>query len=144
LMAACANANSTNQDELIDDTLDVEFSFENQGKTPAIIREISVSLHHWSQLPAVPPAYTSELKCFPTNRYVAPGKLTEIKAITVQTPITRESASSLLRGDSFIWFFGRAIYDDVFGDRHEHAFIWRYSVGYFLPYYGNDKYEKNT
>ncbi len=145
LMDAYAGADSTNQDEIIRIPLAIAFSFENQGRTPAIVREISVSLHHWSDLPANPPVYTSELQYLPTNTYVASGKATEQKEITrFAGPVTRQAATSLLRGDSFIWFFGRIIYDDVFGARHEHAFIWRYGIGYFLPYYGNDKYIKNT
>lgn len=137
-------ANSTNQGTILASPMSVEFSFENQGRTPAIIREISAEVHHWDVLPGEPPVYESALGLLPTNRYLASGKVTDQRSISIQTSITYAACNALIRGDSFIWFFGRIVYDDVFGDPHEHAFIWRYGLGFFLPYYGNDKYIKNT
>jgi hypothetical protein len=144
LLDAYTLANSTNQDSIIITPLDVEFSFENQGRTPAVIREISASLYHGGELPPVPTAYIAALELLPTNRYVAPNGATEPKEVTVQTPISYQAATSIARGDSFIWFIGRVLYDDIFGSTHEHAFVWRFSKGYFLPFYGNEKYVRNT
>ena len=144
LLDAYVLANSTNQDSLVIAPLSVEFSFENQGKTPAVVREISASISHLSELPPAP-TYIADLRLLPKNLYVAPSKPTEKTEVSLQGPVSYRGATSICgRGDSFIWFFGRILYDDIFGNAHEHAFVWRFSMGYFLPYYGNEKYIRNT
>jgi hypothetical protein len=50
----------------------------------------------------------------------------------------------LMRAESSIWFYGRVVYDDIFGEAHERRFCWRFSSGHFLPYYQNEKYIQNT
>ena len=39
-------------------------------------------------------------------------------------PLSIDAARSIQTGQSFLWFFGRVVYDDVFGREHETRFCW--------------------
>ena len=59
--------------------------------------------------------------------------------------MTKEDASTVVHAYSYIWFYGRVIYDDNFGKRHEHRFLWRYGGAHgFRPNYEHKHYVKNT
>jgi hypothetical protein len=145
IMAAYAAANSETAHLEITHPISVEFSFENQGKTPAEIREVSASLVHWTELPLEPNYDASaRLALLPTNRYLAANSRTAQKPVELQIRPTFSAAMSMMRGDSFIWFYGRVIYFDIFGEEHEHRFVWRFGSGDFNPYYGNKSYITST
>jgi hypothetical protein len=119
----------------------VNFSIENQGKTPAIIKSVSGQMHHYKAL-SDEPGYGAPLDV-PKNRYLGSGQETEPIMVNLIAP-TYKTIGMLMRNESAIWFYGRVTYDDIFGEGHEHRFCWRYSSGYFLPHYRDEKYIQNT
>jgi hypothetical protein len=131
-----------NLKERSESNLFVEFSIENQGKTPAIIKTVSAQLFHYKELPDEP-GYGAPL-LLPKSRFLASGREIEPNILVDMLPLTYGRVGSMMRAETGIWFYGRIIYDDIFGDSHEHRFCWRYSSGYFLPYYRNEDYIKNT
>jgi hypothetical protein len=120
----------------------VDFSIENEGKTPAVIRSVSAQMLHYKGLPDEP-GYGAPLD-LPKNRFLGAGKEIKPSIMVDMLAPTYGTVGMLMRAESAIWFYGRVTYDDIFGDGHEHCFCWRYSSGYFLPYYRNEKYIKNT
>jgi hypothetical protein len=131
-----------NLKERIDHNLVIEFSIENQGKTPAIIKSVSAQIFHYKTLPDEP-GYGAPLD-LPKNRYLAPGKETDPSIMIDMLSPTYNTVGMLMRGESALWFYGRVTYYDIFGGCHEHRFCWRFSSGYFLPYYRNEEYIKNA
>lgn len=121
----------------------VDFVFDNVGKTPAIIREVSASVEYWTSLPTKP-TYSPKMELLPRISHVKAGLESEKKMAFLMRDLTMGQIASLMRGESALWFFGNVVYDDIFGISHEHRFVWRYISGYFLPYYGNLEYTKNT
>jgi hypothetical protein len=132
-----------NLNERIESSLAVDFSIENQGKTPAIIKGVSAQMFHYRELPDDEPGYGAPLD-LPKNRYLGAGKEIDPNIMVPMLAPTYRTVGSLMRAESALWFYGRVTYDDIFGDSHEHRFCWRYSSGYFLPYYRNEKYIQNT
>jgi hypothetical protein len=131
-----------NLKERIGSSLVVDFSIENQGKTPAIIKTVSAQIFHYKVLPDEP-GYGAPLE-LPKNRYLGAGKEVDPPIMVPMLAPTYGVVGGLMRAESGVWFYGRVTYDDIFGDGHEHCFCWRYSSGYFLPYYRNENYIKNT
>jgi len=131
-----------NLGERIDSSLLVDFSIENQGKTPAIIKNVSAQMFHYRELPDEP-GYGAPLE-LPKNRYLGGGREIDEPIMAPMLGPTYRTVGMLMRAESAIWFYGRVTYDDIFGEGHEHRFCWRYSSGYFLPYYRNEKYIQNT
>ena len=122
--------NDSNFNERIGHLVVVDFAIENLEKTPAIIRQVSATLRHLTAL-SNEPNYDTEL-LVPKNRFLGAGGET-IPEIKVNEPIpTYEAVRQLWVGESFVWFYGRVIYDDIFGEEYEHRFIWRFSQGFFL------------
>jgi hypothetical protein len=120
----------------------VQYSLKNYGRTPAILKEISHELVHWNKLP-------EELKYFavpamPKELAIGAGGGTESLQCTLALPLTVEAATSIGRGDTFLWFYGHVVYEDAFGREREHRFLYRYRIGPgFQPYYFKD-YNRST
>jgi hypothetical protein len=115
----------------------VQYLLKNYGRTPAVLKEISHELQHWNRLP-------EELKYFPIPALpkelaIPAGANTESLQATLALPVTVEAARSISRGDSYLWLYGRAVYEDAFGRQREHRFLYRYRIGPgFQPYYYKD------
>jgi hypothetical protein len=138
------------------------YQFINHGKTPAILKAASAEFHHWTDLPqqihyfdkllgreiAIRSGDTYPL---PAERSVTSSEARFI-ALTGDIPVTRKfyqigqpltepidtnAARSIQSGDSFLWFYGRVIYEDVFRKHHETCFCWRYDgrLNSFEQYY---------
>jgi hypothetical protein len=59
--------------------------------------------------------------------------------------LTVWQAKSVVRAHSYVWFYGRIIYEDIFGVKHEHRFLWRYGGAHgFRPNYEHPNYIRNT
>jgi hypothetical protein len=120
----------------------VQYALKNYGRTPAVLKEISHELQHWSRLP-------EELKYFPIPAMpkevaVVAGASSESLQCTLTVPLTVEAATSIRRGDSYLWFYGRVVYEDAFAREREHRFLHRYRIGPgFQPYHYKD-YNKST
>lgn len=122
--------------------ISVSYTFKNYGKTPALLREISSRLVYFKKLPAYPyyiasDAILKEYMLAPNDTIVLPHCRLE--------DMTKEDASTVVHAYSYIWFYGRVIYDYNFGKRHEHRFLWRYGGAHgFRPNYEHKHYVKNT
>jgi hypothetical protein len=120
----------------------VQYALKNYGRTPAVLKEISHELQHWSRLP-------EELKYFPIPAMpkevaVVAGASSESLQCTLAVPLTAEAATSIGRSDSYLWFYGRVVYEDAFAREREHRFLYRYRIGPgFQPYHYKD-YNKST
>jgi hypothetical protein len=59
--------------------------------------------------------------------------------------LTVPEAAAIVRAQSYIWFYGRILYDDIFGQEREHRFLWRFGGAHgFRPNYEHPKYIKNS
>jgi hypothetical protein len=120
----------------------VQYVLKNYGRTPAVLKEISHELQHWRSLP-------EELKYFPIPAMpkevaVVAGASSESLQCTLAVPLTVEAATSIRRSDSYLWFYGRVVYEDAFAREREHRFLYRYRIGPgFQPYHYKD-YNKST
>jgi hypothetical protein len=130
----------------------VSYNFKNYGKTPAIIKEISAMFFVGSKPPSEPVYIPNDdiLK----ESMIASGDVTAIADSTrdilthyckFKTAVTLAEAKEIVRAQSYIWFFGRILYEDIFGRKHEHRFLWRYGGAHgFRPNYEYPKYTKNS
>jgi hypothetical protein len=99
-------------------------------------------MFYYKELPDEP-GYGAPL-LLPKNRFLAAGKDVDPPILVDMLAPTYGRVGSMMRAEAGVWVYGRVTYDDIFGDGHEHRFCWRYSSGYFLPYYGNKNYMQNT
>jgi len=115
----------------------VQYVLKNYGKTPAVLKEISHDLQHWSN----PPDELRYLpiRTMPKERAVVAGGSSEPLQCILVAPLTDAAAATIRTGDSFLWLYGRVVYDDAFGREREHRFLYRYRMGYgFQPHYYKD------
>jgi hypothetical protein len=127
------------------DGLSVHYRYENHGNTPAIIRAASVEFAHLTVLP-------SDLRYGDTpvdgeivirGGEANPRDKAETRYLT--TPLTQEDVIRLSNGESFLWFYGHVVYDDIFGKGHETAFCWYYNGPAKSFYqYGGRRYNYRT
>jgi hypothetical protein len=134
------------------DVADVTYSFKNYGKTPAIVREISARLVYGAK-PPEEPTY------IPTDQVLQEHMIASGDSTAIITPLddvrphrcqmdeglTIQEANAVVRAQSYIWFYGRVLYQDIFGQEREHRFLWRYGGAHgFRPNYEYPNYVKNT
>jgi len=121
----------------------VKYKIRNYGKTPAIIKEISHCLTWAKTLPRMP-AY------IPADFVLEEQMISANDSAGVITCESNESfmksIESFNKGESSSWFYGRVVYDDIFGNRHEHCFVWWHDISTkgFRPDYKENEYNKNT
>jgi len=123
----------------------VKFVCKNYGKSTAILKEISHDLRYWSELPSL--LRYAPSPDLPKERAIVAGASSEPIQCTLALPVTSAIASSIRARESFLWVYGRVLYDDAFGRAREHRFLSRYQIGYgFQPYLHADyeAYNKNT
>ena len=120
----------------------VKFVCKNYGKSAAILREISHDLQHWGSLPTH--LRYSPTPNMPKERALVGGGSSEPIECTMALPLTAAAATGIRAGESFLWAFGRVLYDDAFGREREHRFLCRYRVGYGFQPYDYKDYNKNT
>jgi hypothetical protein len=130
-------------DGVVDAGAYVLFCFKNYGKTPAIVKEMSFRLVFFERLPDEPIYIPSDIILL--ENMISTGNITGGHECKLETKITLGQARTIIRAQSYVWFYGHIIYDDIFGKEHEHAFIWRYGGAHgFRPNYEHPKYIKNT
>lgn len=126
----------------------VSYCFKNYGKTPAIIKEISSRLVYFAKIPA-DPVYVARDTVLQENM-IASGEFTRSSYDTnlycsLDTAITMRQAKTIINAQSYVWFYGSVVYDDIFGQEHEHRFLWRFGGKHgFRPNYEHPNYIKNT
>jgi hypothetical protein len=120
----------------------VQYVLKNYGRTPAVLKEISHELQRWSDLPEK--LHYLPIPAMPKELAIVAGASSEPLQCTLVVPLTVEAATSIRTGDSFLWLYGRVLYEDAFGREREHRFLYRYRIGPgFQPYYYKD-YNKST
>jgi hypothetical protein len=118
-------------------------AFKNYGKTPAIVKEIDLRLAYFENLPSEPLYIARDTVL--SEFMIEDGAETDVQSCELENRLTREQANRVVRAQSYIWFYGRVVYDDVFGIEHEHRFLWRYGGEHgFRPNYTHSQYIKNT
>lgn len=144
--------NTPSMDEgFVSDAAGVYYNFKNYGKTPAIIKEISARLIYGKK-PADEPIYVPSDQVL-REHMIASGEITTAILFDEARPhrckledrMTLGQAKTIIRAQSYVWFYGRILYDDIFGMEHEHRFLWRYGGAHnFRPNYEYPNYIKNT
>jgi hypothetical protein len=134
----------SNEDELVgDNETAVQCIFKNYGKTPAIVKEINLNLAYYENLP-VEPVYIARDTVL-SEFMISGGGETDPQPCQLAHRLTRAQAIRVIRAHSYIWFYGRIVYDDIFGREHQHRFLWRYGGERgFRPNFEHARYIQNT
>jgi hypothetical protein len=104
---------------------EISYVFQNHGRTPAIIREIS---HGACIAPEFPIERTySHVIHLPSHLLASDKETPPIKADDVPK-ITTAIAKSIDDIEDTFWFYGNVTYDDMFGWRRTFDFVWHYSA----------------
>jgi len=121
----------------------VRYKFKNYGKTPALLKEISRFVSQEVALPEEPQYIPVDTVT--KERFVAAGDATEEWECSFPGPLSIQDAASINRAQRSFWFYGRVIYDDIFGTSHEHRFVWKWNAGShgFRPI-DHPQHSKNT
>jgi hypothetical protein len=129
-------------DGFVSTPVTVEFRFKNYGKTPAILREVSrdikVSANFPDEIEYLPVEFV------PTERILAADAETDPPWKCIRTHLSKVELMEIIRAQKSFWFFGRMLYDDVFGISHEHRFIYRYNSSRGWRSFDHETYSKNT
>jgi hypothetical protein len=124
--------------------IEVEYRFVNDGKTPATIKRVEADFDIWDRIPDTI-QYSSEITQSYIKRFIKADEVTETKQ-RVYDRIDPDLAGQILLGNRNVWFFGRVIYDDVFGNEWEHRFLWMFRGGggaFFRPV-AHEKHGKSS
>lgn len=101
----------------------VQYPFKNHGRTPAILKEIHVASGFWrSSLPTMAAAIGGAI---PDGLVLSAGEESRQFGCLMKTTVTDWDEAK--DGGGYIAFFGRIIYTDVFGERHETGFCREYN-----------------
>jgi hypothetical protein len=130
-----------------DDPPKVCFRFKNYGKTPAFVKEISFDLKQMAEFSKEALHYVPDTT-FTRNNIIASTDTVPLGdrgpfEKTLDVPFDCVAASSVEQGQSALWFFGRIVYDDVWGNEHFTTFCRTYRglSNDFVPY-GGKPYER--
>jgi hypothetical protein len=129
-------------DGFVSTPVTVEYRFKNYGKTPATIKEVSrdiiVSANCPNEIEYLPVEFV------PTERVLAADAETDPPWKCIRTHLSKGELMEIIRAQKSFWFYGRVLYDDVFGIGHEHRFIYRYNSSRGWRSFDHETYSKNT
>jgi hypothetical protein len=136
-----AELNRVTSNNMVGVPVSVEFAFKNYGKTPAILKEVCRDI-------ILMPTFPDSIEYFPVHfipsaRVVAAGESTDAWKC-MQTHISKQDLNAVIRAQTSYWFFGRVLYDDIFGGGHEHRFIYQYNSAHGWSTFHHPEYSKNT
>ena len=120
-----ANLANVTADGLVATPVTVEFRFKNYGKTPAILKEMSRDIIISADFPGKIEYFPIEFAT--TGRIVAADAETNPPMKCIRTRLSKRELTEIIRAQKSFWFYGRLLYDDIFGSGHEHRFIYQYS-----------------
>jgi hypothetical protein len=128
-------------DGFVNVPVEIAYCFKNYGKTPAIIKEMSRDI-------AISTTFPDEVEYLPadlttTERVIAADENTGPQRY-VHTYISKVDLNGVIRANTSYWFYGRVLYDDVFGTEHEHRFIYRYNGARGWRSFHHPEYSKST
>lgn len=115
----------------------VRYKFKNYGKTPAFLDSIDEGIAWASALPDVP-EYEPNLYIL-RERAIAAGSETTVFECRESIPITPSEAQDTASNRLNLWFYGRVLYRDIFGNPHIHRFLyhWDRQRRHFAPVHDN-------
>jgi hypothetical protein len=136
-----ANLERVTTDDQVSAPVTVQFAFKNYGKTPAILSEVSRDI-------IIAPDFPDEVdyipvEFVPTERVIASDEATDTWECMI-THISKRDLNAMIRAQTSYWFFGRVLYNDIFGNGHEHRFIYRYNSSRGWNTFHHPEYSKNT
>lgn len=101
----------------------ITYRFRNYGKTPGILKEISMDMRFGKEPEdCVYPVTITSL----SESMVGAGDSTKEKEHSMLVPLDVEQAAAIATNEYRLWFFGRVDYDDVLGGpSHTHRFFFR-------------------
>src|SRR5262249_9798124 len=120
----------------------VIFAFGNVGKTAGTIKEVNAVLRRSPQEPENI-FINAPILNLPTETVVGPAE--HSPAFKVETPefFKLDEAIKVQNGEIGIWFYGRVVYDDVFGREGTQRFLYRLrNRGGFTRIYDKTEYRK--
>jgi hypothetical protein len=97
----------------------VYFRYKNHGKTPAIIEERHDRVSYWDA-DSKPDMNFTVGGSIPRGFVVSGGE--ETHELSIGMPIDAEEIAKAEAGEGQILFWGKVVYRDIFGDRHETGF----------------------
>jgi len=103
----------------------ISYAFQNYGRTPAIIREIS---HGACIAPDLPIERTYSHVIHLPSHLLASNKETAAIKVDDVPKITGAIAKSIDDTENTFWFYGTVTYDDMFGWRRTFNFVWHYGA----------------
>lgn len=121
----------------------VEFRFENHGKTPANIQQISVGMSRAEKMPEPDEIPVMKRPIQRWSDVIGAAGRTENDTI-IDAALTIAEADMFRGGGINFFFYGHIIYEDVFGAEHKTAFCWAYGRGRNFGAWGGQKYNYRT
>jgi len=121
----------------------VQFKLENHGKTPAVIKELSISLVHWAQAPDELPFRKIWYEMM-WSEVLRPEAAADAVRSTDEVPLTPADVDLFNAGSLSFFFFGRVIYEDIFRKPHTTEWCWRYSQDRNFAPWGGEKHNYRT
>jgi len=119
----------------------ISFHFENFGKTPAFIKEVAEGIIECSTEPPIP-VYTVTTKRH-TSYMIASGGVTDTWKATAKNLLDFNTTKEILSGNKSLWFYGKIIFKDVFGNEHWHRFYWCFNGNRQLQPYDYEHYNES-
>lgn len=118
----------------------VQFTFKNHGKTPALLKELTVVLEIPNDIDG-PIEYTQRKEITGDDVIPAGGETQQFEETVVPGLIYTQTIESIRQGRHGFRFFGRVVYEDIFQQEHETRFFWVYygSVDRFQPHRDSGK-----
>jgi hypothetical protein len=110
------------------DTLEIQFAFQNQGKTPALLQQINVEMRVIDKCPTEFRQIASDM---PPGLNLSSGEKTPF--FPCRRLIQSEEWASIKQKKLLLLFLGSVKYHDVFGDLHETAFCLEWDASGFGP-----------
>lgn len=120
----------------------IGFRFTNYGRTPAIIKELSIGDIVCAKAP-IDPVFTIIPAPF-KHMVFAVGEETDLQSAKMNTQFTHGEALEVAKGEKWFWFSGQLAYEDVFGEPHTHRFYWRGNGMVALQPYDYKHYNQST
>jgi len=131
----------------------VRFHFENFGKSPAFVKEICTDIKVLPNLPSkltyTPNIPWNEEIVVPGGGRIPDGKDEQGEWLLfrhiLSGAVSLDAANAVNNGDSYFWFYGRVVYDDIWGNEHVTRFCWGHDgrLSWFLPD-GGKQYNERT
>jgi hypothetical protein len=129
-------------DKPLNRTFEISFVLKNYGKTPATIKEVVAVL---IKSPDQPPNVfiTTPLLDLPSETVIGSGLCSSGLKVEFSQYLIQAEAAQVVNGQQNLWFYGRIVYDDVFGREGTQTFVYKAKVrGGFSNYWDKTTYRK--